>query len=1219
MSLQAFVLRDESWVEWLRGRIGHHKGDDPLAPVTVVTPNSYVGLAWRHELSRTGVINVRTFVLGRLAETVGAPQLATTRKRPLTTASEYAVIRRALEEVRPRAFEPVRGSPKLIDALRRLFLALRAYRLDEDTSLDELGWGPSPIAATEGPRYGGTATEGPRYGGTATEGPRYGGTATEGPRYGGVATEGLRYGGGEVLAAAIDVFRRWRALMQEHGRYDSVDLLEAAATAAREGSSVLELDLGAIVVANPRILTPADIQLLKALATRVPVDVAWREFGDEADALILAQAEALGADVGGGGVVGGGGGGGGGPLLRGPALDGSALHGSALDGSALDGSALHGSALDGSALQGAALQGDLQGDLRGDLQEYRPEATMGTAVHPSPGRRHIVSAPDAAEEVRTAVRGVLRDLEEHGTSMYRIAVLYRNEGTYAQMLRDVLASAHIPFAGLERRALADSYAGRTLLGLLKLVESDFGRAEVMQWMSALTRDIPGWPVPGRWERITRATGIVRGIEQWRTRLDLHASELRFQLDKGEKAAGEGKRAVLAREIKDTEQIRRAMDGLYSDTRPPEVQSWTAHVAWLQALMERFVLEDKEWPDLQKEARQGIDEIISGLVDAAQIEARVDTATCIETLTQALASSRQPEGKLGRDVVVGPLSSASGMEFDRTYVLGVTEGAFPSAQPVDPLLPAEGDDPLQRQMVRTATERAAFLSVIGGTRYAVTVSFSSWDSQRRPVYPSRWLVEIARDLSQKPISAAQLREHPSDSWITTITSPMASTRDTTAPLSQGERRLQEALKWTASGVPLRATPLARREDLTLRQSLVVAEARASAQFTKYDGNVGDVSAEIPDLANGLDGTLTSATGVERWTSCGFRYFLDRVLHVAATKRPEQDDERWGMGADVRGSLVHVILEKFLCEMQSEGRLTSGERYSDADRERLHRIALEEFAALEGVGKTGHALVWQNERARLMLDLDTFLRVDEEVRGRGFVPTFLEQSFGFSEAEGSWPAVVVPFGEGRSVSFRGYIDRVDLSSQLSAGEAPVRAQVLDYKTGKPSEQSELDLDPVAAGTKLQLAIYANAVQQNMERLGRPLTSATASYWYISARGKFELVTVSASQAMQGRLHSVLGVIDEGIRAGAFLAVPGSETERPGRNSWDNCVYCEYDRVCPAAREVVYERKCGDGTARIRQSLQIGEGGPDESGPYVAALDESRNGPDKSGPYVAREGEG
>jgi hypothetical protein len=262
MSLQAFVLRDESWVEWLRGRIGHHKGDDPLAPVTVVTPNSYVGLAWRHELSRTGVINVRTFVLGRLAKTVGAPQLATTRKRPLTTASEYAVIRRALEEVRPRAFEPVRGSPMLIDALRRLFMDLRAHRLDDDSSLDGLrGWGLD--AATERLRHGGTATERPRYGDGATGGPRYGKGAMEGPAY----------GGGEVLGAAIDVFRCWRALVLEYGRYDSVDLLDAA---AREGSSVLKLDLGAMVVANPRMLTPAEVALLRALAIQVAVDVAWR-------------------------------------------------------------------------------------------------------------------------------------------------------------------------------------------------------------------------------------------------------------------------------------------------------------------------------------------------------------------------------------------------------------------------------------------------------------------------------------------------------------------------------------------------------------------------------------------------------------------------------------------------------------------------------------------------------------------------------------------------------------------------------------------------------------------------------------------------------------------------------------------------------------------------------------------------------------------------------
>jgi hypothetical protein len=89
-----------------------------------------------------------------------------------------------------------RGFELVVDACRFRGTALREIGCGRT----EIGWGPSPIAATEGPRYGFlAATEGPRYGKLAVAGRRLDGplpiTATEAPRYGFLAaTEGPRYG-----------------------------------------------------------------------------------------------------------------------------------------------------------------------------------------------------------------------------------------------------------------------------------------------------------------------------------------------------------------------------------------------------------------------------------------------------------------------------------------------------------------------------------------------------------------------------------------------------------------------------------------------------------------------------------------------------------------------------------------------------------------------------------------------------------------------------------------------------------------------------------------------------------------------------------------------------------------------------------------------------------------------------------------------------------------
>ena len=71
---------------------------------------------------------------------------------------------------------------------------------------------------------------------------------------------------------------------------------------------------------------------------------------------------------------------------------------------------------------------------------------------------------------------------------------------------------------------------------------------------------------------------------------------------------------------------------------------------------------------------------------------------------------------------------------------------------------------------------------------------------------------------------------------------------------------------------------------------------------------------------------------------------------------------------------------------------------------------------------------------------------------------------------------------------------------------------------------------------------------------------------------------------RLAEVLAVIDCGVRAGAFPQVPGTEQERPGRSTWDNCAYCPFDRVCATGRDLLWERKREDPVAAIHGELAL-----------------------------------
>ena len=78
--------------------IDEAKGDDVLAPVTVVGPSRYANLSLRHELGVKGFANVRFIVMPVLSEMLGAATLAQAGRRPLTAALEGVAVRAALTE-----------------------------------------------------------------------------------------------------------------------------------------------------------------------------------------------------------------------------------------------------------------------------------------------------------------------------------------------------------------------------------------------------------------------------------------------------------------------------------------------------------------------------------------------------------------------------------------------------------------------------------------------------------------------------------------------------------------------------------------------------------------------------------------------------------------------------------------------------------------------------------------------------------------------------------------------------------------------------------------------------------------------------------------------------------------------------------------------------------------------------------------------------------------
>jgi hypothetical protein len=84
-------------------------------------------------------------------------------------------------------------------------------------------------------------------------------------------------------------------------------------------------------------------------------------------------------------------------------------------------------------------------------------------------------------------------------------------------------------------------------------------------------------------------------------------------------------------------------------------------------------------------------------------------------------------------------------------------------------------------------------------------------------------------------------------------------------------------------------------------------------------------------------------------------------------------------------------------------------------------------------------------------------------------------------------------------------------------------------------------------------------------------SAAYWFVTSRGKFALMPPEpvALADVRGPFGKAVATITSGIGAGLFPANPGAANQ----GGFQNCTYCDFDKLCPSRREVLWERKKRD----------------------------------------------
>ena len=733
------------------------------------------------------------------------------------------------------------------------------------------------------------------------------------------------------------------------------------------------------------------------------------------------------------------------------------------------------------------------------VKSLRPDAKRAAGVDGgAQAEVRIVSAPDAAEEVRFVVRSIV-ELARSGVSFHRCAVLYGQAEPYAKLIASQLELAEIPAAGPVRVRLRDTPPGKLVDLLLRAFDDDLSRTAVLRWVAEAPVEDTNTGCAAYdelllWERISADAGIVRGKEQWLDRLDLYCGAERRRIasyaDSDEVTPGTIERH--RRQLESASRLRVFIATLAEDAALLASCGFRESAARWKALLRKYAHEPDSWPEIGRDALRALEDELDEIGGLGARFPEFGQREFSSHMKEALGVRIGTLGALGTGVFVGPLEQAQCMEFDTVHIVGVAEGALPRRAADDPILPdrllsrlVDGPTP-SRASELEAQERRSYLGALAAGSDVVLSYPRTEPGAQREQYPSPWLLEAARGLHGNLVTSDELTRLSGKPWLTVIESVQHGLDIASeSGLADGhDYDLVSLHEWTKAGMGLRSHFLATVEPL--RKALDMEAQRESKRFTPWDGNVSSVAAKSGRLSRQREGVL-SPTGLERWAICPYRYFMGDVLRVSALEAPA--DELSISPLD-KGSLVHKILEVFMRASLEGGDIPEpGQEWGAASRDLLFRIAEREFDRAEREGKTGRRLLWRLAREEMLDDLFRFLSEDEKWRTKGWTTMAVEQRFG-DPKRGQLDAAKVVLPNGAEVSFRGIIDRVDVSPGGSA------AVVIDYKTGGSASYKAMESDPVDRGRRLQLPAYAAAVRAAPDFPDR----VKGFFWFVTTRGEF-----------------------------------------------------------------------------------------------------------------------
>ncbi len=756
-----------------------------------------------------------------------------------------------------------------------------------------------------------------------------------------------------------------------------------------------------------------------------------------------------------------------------------------------------------------------------------------------------------------------------------LCVAMRTPQLYTDIMREQCARYDIPVNITDRFGLSRSPLLVTLLGVLAIPLRGFRRKDVLRIAGSPSLSVP---VPsGTFDPVNLAATSARirataGFRAWCDRIDraIAREAAREKTSAGEELRAQNEISSLRKAKTDLEALERVLRPLMESLTPAEFER--RFLALLDLLsVPRLLIQPalRQAPELMEKDVRAYTALRDVLADLTAVsEAQGEAATKLplhvhaERLRAAVGRERYNiRERFGRGVLITSIEETRELPVEVMIVAGLVDGEFPSVYQPEVFFSAHRR---ARREQRSVWEN----------RYLFYQAATNWTGHLYLTYPLR---DGELDLVRSPFVDAVKKCALVTAWESPADIPFAS--DIGAP--------EDLLRWygAASLHPSAALPEPPPElaaecaavagGAAIEQSRVIGHARM-----EFEGSIFEALAEEGrQRLLALNDRVFSASQLEMYAACPFKYFAQHLLRLATTGELEEE-----LTAAEKGSVIHETLFRFFTSRRDRGLPPLNRLDEDAFAEavaEVRTIAREQLETLDIPD-----VFWEIEKELILGGggdeglLQRFLEFERH-RKEDVRPAFFEVSFGGTPGAGgrSDPQLSSPDPVSLGgIRLRGKVDRVECGDGFFT--------VVDYKTGSATP----GLNEIREGRSLQLPLYLHAVEELLR--GRGLgTSVPAGGMYYRLRDRVDLRPAVVAETFRGRAfpaesrhrqivadERALREVIDGTRAAAERAVAGMAhgefpLTRPELVD-EICRSCDFRTVC-----------------RIQTLKHVTPGGPEE----------------------------